>query len=198
MVNVIKETSHGYSLIGLEDEMYDKRYVFLNKDVNEESMASLMEQFMHLELTKPGERINFVINSPGGNVSDGLAVYDLIRSLESPVRTICMGTAASMGAILFLAGDERVMAKHSQVMIHDASFGKADFSGLKPEEISEKADDLLKTTKILREIIAERTGKSLKEVTEKMKKDSYFKAEEAIEFGLATGGISNLKEVIKK
>ena len=96
-----------------------------------------------IESENPNKDICFYINSPGGSVKDGLAVYDVIRLMKSPVTTICIGMAASMGSILFLAADKRLMLPHSEIMIHDASFGQAEFSGLKPDEIQQKTDDLL-------------------------------------------------------
>lgn len=192
-MNVLRETSNGIYQIHVEDALLDKRDVYLTTEVTTETAMDLLQQFMYLEKEMPGEPITFYINSPGGSVTDGLALYDYIRMMKSPVRTVCVGRAASMGAMLFLAGNERLMLPHSEIMIHDASFGNAIFSGLKPDEIQEKTDSLVKTCKILREIVAERTGQSLKDVTSKMKKDSYFKAEEAVSFGLATGIMNSTK-----
>lgn len=183
---ILKESAKGIDQIFVEDALLDDREVFLTSEVNAENVSELMKAFMYLEKESPGKEITFYINSPGGSVSDGLALYDYIRLMKSPVTTICIGRAASMGAILFLAGENRKMLPHSEIMIHDASFGNAEFSGLKPDEISEKANDLLKTSKILREIVAERTGQDAKLVAQKMKKDSFFKADEAMQFGLAT------------
>ena len=116
----------------------------------------------------------------------GLAVYDYMRTMKSPITTICIGRAASMGAILFLAGDTRLMMPHTEIMIHDASYGNANFSGLKPDELKARTKSLEESSKSLREIVADRTGKSINAVTKKMREDSYFKCEDAIEFGLAT------------
>lgn len=184
--NVLMETANGLSQVSVTDVLFNSRDLYLTDGVDASTCAVLIQQLMYLEKDKPGENINLFINSPGGSVQDGLAVYDLIRTMESPVTTICLGRAASMGALLFLAGDTRKMYEHSEIMIHDASFGSADFSGLKPDEIKEKTEDLMETCKILRGIVSERTGRSEKEVAAKMRKDSYFNANKAIEFGLAT------------
>lgn len=189
---IIKETSAGLHQIRVGDALLDKRDVYLTEEVNTETATALIQQFMYLEKENPGAPINFYINSPGGSVKDGLAVYDVIRLMKSPVTTICIGLAASMGAVLFLAADQRLMLAHSEIMIHDASFGKAEFSGLKPDEIQQKTDDLMKTCKTLRALVAERTGLSAEVVEEKMKTDSYFKADEAMEMGIATGLLSTI------
>lgn len=190
--NILRETSNGIHQIAIEDALLEKRDVYLTEAVNSATATALIQQFIYLEKENPGKPINFYINSPGGSVKDGLAVYDVIRLLKSPVTTICIGLAASMGSILFLAADKRLMLPHSEIMIHDASFGQAEFSGLKPDEIQQRTDDLLKTCKTLRGLIEERTGLSAKVVRDKMKKDSYFKAEEAMELGLATGILSSI------
>lgn len=190
--NILRETFNGIHQIAIEDALLEKRDVYLTEAVNSATATALIQQFIYLEKENPGKPINFYINSPGGSVKDGLAVYDVIRLLKSPVTTICIGLAASMGSILFLAADKRLMLPHSEIMIHDASFGQAEFSGLKPDEIQQRTDDLLKTCKTLRGLIEERTGLSAKVVRDKMKKDSYFKAEEAMELGLATGILSSI------
>ena len=190
--NILRETSSGIYQIHIEDALLEKRDVYLTEAVNSETATALIQQFMYLEKENPGAPINFYINSPGGSVKDGLAVYDVIRLMKSPVTTICIGMAASMGSILFLAADKRLMLPHSEIMIHDASFGQAEFSGLKPDEIQQKTDDLLETCKTLRGIIEERTGLSAKVVRDKMKKDSYFKADEAMKLGIATDILSSI------
>lgn len=192
MPNILKETASGISQIRLSDALLDKREVYLTTDVNTESATLLMQQLSYLDRTEPGSPIRLYINSPGGSVNDGLAVYDLMQILESPITTICTGRAASMGAILFLGAQERLMLPHSEIMIHDASFGGADFSGLKPDEIQTRTDSLVKTCKILRQIVADRTGQSLKSVTAKMKADSYFSAQEALDYHLATGMLRSI------
>ena len=116
----------------------------------------------------------------------GIAVYDFIRLMKSPVKTVCIGTAASMGAILFLAGETRQMLPNTSVMIHDPSYGRNDIGGRKPHEIQRELDSLNRTRTVLAEIIAERAGKDIEEIYKLTADDSYFYAEEAVEFGLAT------------
>jgi len=192
---VLKETSNGISQICVTDELFDSRICFLNSAVDAESMAELIQQFMYLEMQDSSKPIYFYINSNGGSVSDGMALYDLINAIKAPVITVCVGSASSMGAMLFLAGKKRVMFKHSKVMIHDASYGNADFGGLKPDEIKERTNQLVKTCEMLRGIIADKTGHSLQEIEEKMKIDSYFTVEEAIEYGLATDVVEDFEAI---
>ncbi len=185
--SIIREGASGLNQISVTDALMEKRQVFLVNEVNSATSAILMQQFMYLDKEAPGEPITFYINSPGGEVVSGLTLYDLIRMVKSPVTTVCIGRAASMGAILFLAAEKRLMLPHAEIMLHDASFGHAEFSGMKPDEIQEKTDDLMKTCKILRQLVSERIGKPLKSISAMMKKDSYFKADEAVSFGIATG-----------
>lgn len=142
---------------------------------------------MYLERQDNSKEVTIYINSPGGEVISGLAVYDYISMMKAPVRTVCTGTAASMGAILFLAGERREMLPHTRLMIHDPSYSHNDIGGRKPHEIQHELDKLNETRAALAKIIAEKTGKSLDEIYEVTASDTYYSAEEAIEFGLATG-----------
>lgn len=185
---VIVESSRGYEALDLRDKLLsDSREIFLTDAVNADSCNNLITQLMYLDRTDPDAEITLYINSPGGSVADGLAVYDVIGLLEAPVRTVCMGTCASMGAILFLAGTKREMMEHGRIMVHDPAFGgNHDIGGKKPHQIQSELDDLNRCRESLAKIISERTGRSLEEVYEVTANDTYFSAEEAIEFGLAT------------
>lgn len=191
---IIKETARGLQSVRIEDELLKSREIFLVEPVTSDSMNSLMKQLMFLNKEDPDKEITLYINSPGGEVTSGLAVYDYMKMMKAPIRTVCTGMAASMGSILFLAGDKREMLPHTEIMIHDPSYGNASMSGAKPAEIAEHLTALKKTQKVLCEIIAEATGKSLKSVRSKTRRDSFFKAEEALEFGLATRIIDSLEE----
>lgn len=184
--NVIRESSRGYQSLMIDDVLYQNREIFLTDEVNTETCASLIKQLLFLEKEDAGKEIRLYINSPGGHVHSGLAVYDCIRTMTSPVTTICIGTAASMGSILFLAGEKRQMLPNSRIMIHDPSFGGGNLAGKKPHQIKTELDDLIEVQECLCNIIAERTGKTADEIRELTKDDTYFNADEAIEFGLAT------------
>ena len=190
--NVIKESSRGYQAFLIDDVLFEDREIFLTDRVDTETCASLMKQFLYLEKQDPDKEIKFYINSLGGEVHSGLAVYDCIRMMKAPVTTICMGTAASMGSILFLAGKKRQMLPNSRIMIHDPSFGGGNLAGKKPHQIKTELDDLIEVQDCLCKIIAERTGKTEEEIRELTKDDTYFNADEAIEFGLATETINKI------
>lgn len=191
--HVIYESVRGFDQIDIEDELMKSREIFFVGSVNSDTCNEMIKQLMYLEKQDDTREITIYINSPGGCVSDGLAVYDMVRLLNSPVRTVCIGMAASMGAILFLAGDKRQMLEHSEIMIHDPSYNQADIGGQKPHEIQHRLDSLNETREMLARIIADRTGKSLDEIYKVTAEDSYYKAKSAVEFGLATEIISKEK-----
>lgn len=130
--NVVLESARGFQAISLKDKLLsDSREIFLTEEVNAETCDSLITQLMYLNRAALDQEITLYINSPGGAVSDGLAVYDVMRLLSAPLRTVCLGTCASMGAILFLAGDKREMLEHGRVMVHDPAFGAITVSAVK-------------------------------------------------------------------
>ena len=186
MARIIKETVRGLDVINLEDELLQNREIFLTEEVDADTTNELIKQLMYLEKEDDEAEITLYINSPGGEVTSGLAVYDYMTMMKAPIRTVSIGTAASMGAILFLAGDKRQMLPHTRIMIHDPSFNRADMSGKKSHEIQHELDKLNETRKITAEIIAEKTGRTLDEVFKVTANDTFYNAEEAVEFGLAT------------
>ena len=185
MSNVLKASVRGTDLIPLEDMLLEESEVFLVDEITPKSANNLIQKLMYLDSKDLGE-ITIYINSPGGEVIGGLAVYDYIKIMKSPVRTVCIGDAASMGAIIFLAGEKREMLPHTRILIHDPSYGHLDVSGKKPHEIQRGVDSLNKIRETLAEIISEKTGKDIDEIYKITAEDNYFTAEEAIEFGLAT------------
>ncbi len=187
MANILKETVRGTDCIRIEDDLLSKREIFLTEEVNAATSNELLKQLMYLEGQDTGQEITIYINSPGGEVISGLAVYDFISLMKSPVRTVCTGTAASMGAILFLAGQKREMLPHTRLMIHDPSFSGGSISGKKSHEIRHELEKLDEVRTALAEIIAEKTGKSIEEIYDVTSEDTFYSAKEAIEFGLATG-----------
>lgn len=184
--NVIKESARGYQSIAIEDYHMKNRKIFLTEEVTSETSASLIKQLLYLDSEETGKEITLYINSPGGDVSSGLAVYDTIKFIESPVKTVVIGSAESMGAILFLAGEKRELHVNSKVLIHDPSYSSGSFANKKPDQLKAKLDDLVEVQEKLCNIIAERTGKTLEEIKNITKDDTYFNAEEAVSFGLAT------------
>ena len=186
MARIIKETVRGIDIVDLEDELLQSREIFLTGGVDANTTNELIKQLMYLEREDDEAEITLYINSPGGEVTSGLAVYDYMTLMKAPIRTVSVGTAASMGALLFLAGDKRQMLPHTRIMIHDPSYSNADMSGKKPHEIQHELDKLNETRQIIAQIISEKTGKTLEEVYEVTANDTYYNAEEALKFGLAT------------
>ena len=180
---VMKESSYGYSFAEIRDEMFRSREVECVGEINEESVYSLCRQLRQLQREDPDREITMFINSPGGEVGSGLALYDVMAGLSCPVRTICLGTAASMGSILFVAGTQRDILPHGRVMIHDPlRLMNGHSTAL---QLQEESRQLMQTREILCGILAQRTGRTLEEIYQKTKRDSYFDAEEAVAFGLA-------------
>lgn len=179
---IIKETSNGLFFHSIRDEMLSHREIELIGEVNSESVNSLISQIRYLAREEPGKEITIYINSPGGEVSSGLALYDVMKAVKCPIRTVCVGTAASMGAVLFAAGDRRDMLPHAQLMIHDPLISRTGGNALSLKTIS---DSLMRTREITGQILARHTGRTLEEIYEKTATDSYFYGEEALEFGLA-------------
>lgn len=193
MANILKPSVRGTDLIPIEDMLLEESELFLVGEINSDTASRLIQKLMYLD-QKDLEEITLYINSPGGEVMSGLAVYDYIKIMKSPVRTVTIGDAASMGAIIFLAGEKREMLPHTRILIHDPSYGHLDISGKKPHEIQRGVDSLNKIRETLAEIIADKTGKDLNEIYKITAEDSYFTAEEAINFGLATGIFKGKKE----
>ena len=194
---ILKETSRGIEKINTVSELYTSgRMLFLNGSIGSEECAGIITSLLYLEKTDPDSPVNLIINSPGGEVRSGLAVYDVLSLMKSPVITVCMGQAASMGSIIFLAGDKRIMLPHSELMIHDPSYGSFNADHMKPHEIQERVDSLRKTGDELVRIVVNRTGNDEETIRQKMKEDSFFNADEALAFGLATKIAGSLKEVL--
>lgn len=181
---VMKETSAGYVFAEIRDEMFRFREVECVGEINDESVYSLCRQLRQLQREDPDGPITMFINSSGGEVSSGLALYDVMAGLSCPIRTVCLGTAASMGAILFLAGTQREILPHGRVMIHDPlQIMSGRITAL---QLQEEGRQLMQTREILCGILAQRTGRTPEEIYQKTKHDTYFSAEEAVAFGLAT------------
>ncbi len=181
--NIICENANGFFCCTIRDEMLARRELECVGDINAETVYSLCRQLRHLQHEDPEGEITIFINSPGGEVNSGLALYDVMKAITCPIRTVCLGIAASMGAILFAAGDKRDILPHGKVMIHDPLIpGGLGGSALEVETISR---NLLETRRITGSILAECTGKTLEEIYAATARDTWFTAENAVEFGLA-------------
>ncbi|MDE7178673.1 MAG: ATP-dependent Clp protease proteolytic subunit [Lachnospiraceae bacterium] len=181
--NIIKESSEGTTYCPIQDELFSKhRSVEVVGEITRESVYSLILQLRYLHHADPEKEITMYINSPGGSVTDGLALYDVMEGISCPIRTVCVGMAASMGSLLFAAGNERDILPHAKVMIHDPLTTGIKGNALSVEEASRR---LMETREITASILAGHTGHSIEEVYEKTKTDSYFSAEEAVAWHLA-------------
>ena len=188
MSHIIKESANGYQVLESRDLLMTNRKVFLASEVTRESSAEIIADLMALDEADSTSEITLIItDSPGGSVSAGLAIFDTIQHIKAPVNTMCLGCAASMGAIIFLGGTgRRSIFPNASIMIHDPSYSGGDIGGKKPHEIQKQIDELNITKSILAGIISDVTGKSLDEVYETTKDDSYFDAKKAVEWGIAT------------
>lgn len=187
--SIIKESTYGYTRIPLQDEMLSRREVELVGEVNADSVNALIRQLRYLQREDPEGQITLYINSPGGGVDSGMALYDVMQAVSCPIRTVCVGLAASMAALLFVSGSRRDMLPHSRIMIHDPLIVQTGGSALKLKAVS---DDLMETRRIIAGVIAEHSGKSMEEILARTATDSYFRAKEAVEFGLADHIITDL------
>lgn len=186
---IIRESSHGYDLIPIQDEMLSHREVELVGEVDAASVNALIRQLRYLQYEDPEALVTLYINSPGGSVDSGMALYDVMQAVSCPIRTVCVGLAASMAALLFVSGTQRDMLPHSRLMIHDPLIAQTGGSALKLKAVS---DDLMETRRIIAGVIAEHSGKSMEEILARTATDSYFRAKEAVEFGLADHIITDL------
>lgn len=179
---IIRESSSGFDRIPLQDDMLAHREVMVVGQIDAEAVNVLIAQLLHLKRVDPEGEIVMYLNSPGGEVTSGLALYDVMQSISCPVRTVCTGIAASMASVLFAAGDSREMLPHSRLMLHDPLIASVGGSAL---ELDSVAQDLMRTRQAMAEIYALHTGRSVEEIYAVTSKDTYFTPESAIEFGLA-------------
>ena len=187
---IIRETAEGLNHLDIRDDMLSHRELELASGVDADSCAAVIRGLLYLQRCDANAAVTLYINSPGGEVQSGLALYDVMQAVSCPIRTVCLGMAASMGALLFIAGDERLMLPHSRVMIHDPLIG----GGLGGSALSVKAraDDLMRIRDVTANVIARHTGMPLERVFELTASDTYFEAEEAVEAGLADRIVTSL------
>ena len=188
---VIRETSLGTVCVRLEDVMFQHREIWLTGDINGDAADSVNSQLLHLAAVSPERDITMYINSPGGQVRAGLAIYDVMQAIPCDIRTVCVGTAASMAAVLFAAGDRREILRHGEILIHDPLTGRGITGSAL--DIQEQSARLMRVREILCGILAKHTGKPLKQIYRVTRKDTWFDAEKAVAFGLADAVIDRLR-----
>ena len=179
---VIEQTSHGERSYDIYSRLLKDRIIFIGGPIDDDIANSVVAQMLFLEGDDPDKDINLYINSPGGSVSAGLAIYDTMQYIKCEVSTICIGLAASMGAFLLAAGakGKRKALPNAEIMIHQVSGGAHG----QATDINIQAEQILKLKKRLNEILAERTGQSVARVTQDTERDNYMSAEEARAYGL--------------
>ena len=185
---VIEQTSRGERSYDIYSRLLKERIIFLGEEVNDTSASIIVAQLLFLEAEDPSKDIHLYINSPGGSVSAGFAIYDTMNYIKCDVSTICIGMAASMGAFLLSGGTKgkRFALPNSEIMIHQPSGGARG----QATEIQIVAENILKTKKKLNEILAANTGKPYDVIAADTERDYYMSAEEAKEYGLIDGVIT--------
>ncbi|MBQ6985726.1 MAG: ATP-dependent Clp protease proteolytic subunit [Oscillibacter sp.] len=189
---VVEQTNRGERSYDIFSRLLNDRIVVLGEEVNATTASLVVAQLLYLEAQDPDKDIQLYINSPGGSVTDGMAIYDTMQYVKCDVSTICVGLAASMGAFLLSAGTKgkRIALPNAEIMIHQPSAGTQG-------QITDMAIHLkrLETIKArMNQILADNTGKSLEEVTAACERDNFMSAEEAMQFGLIDKIIANKKK----
>ena len=179
---VIEQTGRGERSFDIFSRLLNDRIIMLSDEVNDATASLVVAQMLYLEAQDPDKDINFYINSPGGSVSAGFAIFDTMNFIKCDVSTICLGMAASMGAFLLAAGTKgkRFALPNSEIMIHQPLGGTRG----QASDIKIHADHILRTREKLNQILAERTGRTLAEIERDTERDNFLTAEAAAEYGL--------------
>ena len=179
---VVEQTSRGERSYDIYSRLLNDRIIFLADEVNDVTASLVVAQLLYLEAQDPDKDIYLYINSPGGSISAGMAIYDTMNYIKCDVSTICIGMAASMGAFLLAAGakGKRFALPHSEIMIHQPLGGARG----QATDIKIQADLILRTRDNLHKILAENTGKSIDVIARDTERDNYMTAQEALEYGL--------------
>ena len=184
---VIEQTSKGERSYDIFSRLLKDRIIFLSEDVNSASASLVVAQLLFLESEDPDKEISLYINSPGGSITDGMAIVDTINYIKCPVSTICVGMAASMGAVLLASGakGKRFATPNAEILIHQPLIS-GGLSG-QTTEIKIHADHMVKTREKLNKLLSERTGQNLETIERDTERDNYMTAQEALEYGLIDG-----------
>jgi len=178
----VEQTSRGERSYDIFSRLLNDRIVMLSEEVNDTTASLIVAQMLYLEAQDPDKDIQFYINSPGGSVTSGMAIYDTMQYIKPDVSTICIGMAASMGAFLLSSGakGKRIALPNSEIMIHQPSGGSQG----QCTDIQIQADQILKIKQRLNKILSENTGRPIEEVERDCERDHFMDAEEAKEYGL--------------
>ena len=179
---VIERTAHGERASDIYSRLLMDRVVFLGSEVNDQVANAIVAQLLYLETENPDADISLYINSPGGSVTAGMAIYDTMNYIKCPVRTVCVGLAASMGAFLLMAGEKgkRMALPNSEIMIHQPSGGASG----QATDVRIHAEWLLKTKDKMNDLMSTMTGQSIEKIRADVERDHFMSAEEALEYGI--------------
>ena len=179
---VIERTAHGERASDIYSRLLMDRVVFLGSEVNDQVANAIVAQLLYLETENPDADISLYINSPGGSVTAGMAIYDTMNYIKCPVRTVCVGLAASMGAFLLMAGEKgkRMALPNSEIMIHQPSGGASG----QATDVRIHAEWLLKTKDKMNDLMSAMTGQSIEKIRADVERDHFMSAEEALEYGI--------------
>jgi ATP-dependent Clp protease protease subunit len=179
---VVEQSSRGERAFDIFSRLLRERVIFLNGPIDDGTSALICAQLLFLEAENPKKQIDLYINSPGGVVTSGLAIYDTMQYIKSPVATLCMGMAASMGSFLLMAGeaDHRVSLPNARIMLHQPSGG---FRG-QASDIERHAEDIIRTKRRLNELYAKHCGRTYEEVERTLDRDHFMDADEAKAWGI--------------
>ena len=185
---VVEQTSKGERSYDIFSRLLKDRIISLSEDVNQTSASLVVAQLLFLESEDPDKEIHLYINSPGGSITAGMAIVDTINYIKCPVSTICIGLAASMGAVLLACGakGKRYATPNSEILIHQPLIGGGGLSG-QTTEIKIHADHMVKTRDKLNKLLSEKTGQSLETIEKDTERDNYMTAEEALKYGIIDG-----------
>ncbi len=179
---VIEQTGRGERSFDIFSRLLNDRIIFLSDEVNDTTASLVIAQMLYLESVDPDKDISFYINSPGGSVTAGMAIYDTMQFVKCDVSTICLGMAASMGAFLLAAGakGKRIALPHSEIMIHQPLGGSQG----QVSDVLIRTELLVRTRRTLNELLAANTGKSVEEIARDTERDNFMTAKQALEYGL--------------
>ncbi len=185
---VVEQTSKGERSYDIFSRLLKDRIIFLGEQVDATTASLVIAQLLFLESEDPEKEIFLYINSPGGSISDGMGIVDTMNYIKCPVSTICVGMAASMGAVLLASGEKgkRYATPNAEILIHQPLIAGGGLSG-QTTEIKIHADHMVKTREKLNKLLSDRTGQSLETIQKDTERDNYMTAEEALKYGLIDG-----------
>jgi len=179
---IIEDTGRGERAMDIYSRLLKDRIIFIGTEINDQIANTVIAQLLFLRADDPKKDVNVYVNSPGGYITSGLAIYDTMQFMSYEINTYCLGMAASMGALLLMAGTKgkRYALPHSRIMVHQPSGGMTGTAA----DLELQAREILELKRICSTIIAEKTGQSIEKITEELERDFYMNPEEAVKYGI--------------